>query len=82
MNMKINMNNELILLLLVVIIMYFHPIWLATFTKSILGRVVFIGLILLCAMKNKMCGILVALLFIFLGESVVEGYEVKKRKRR
>ena len=67
------MTIEFCLLVLIIILMYFRPSWLINFSRTILGKLVFVLLIIMCTVKNTMCGILAALLLICLSESVIEG---------
>ena len=76
------MTIEFCLLVLIIILMYFRPSWLVNFSRTILGKLVFVILIIMCTVKNTMCGLLAALLLICLSESVIEGLPDDKSTKK
>ena len=73
--MKMKMTLETGLLILIIALMLIRPSWLIDFSRSLLGKLVLIALIVMCAMRKTMCGLLAALLLICLSENVTEGFK-------
>lgn len=70
-----NFTTELIVLSIVIILLFIRPNALVKFSKSIIGKVVFVSTIILSSSMNPLIGLFFATLMILLLETSYEGFK-------
>ena len=70
-----NFTTELIVLSIVIILLFIRPNALVKFSKSIIGKVVFVSTIILSSNMNPLIGLFFATLMILLLETSYEGFK-------
>jgi len=62
--------------MVIILLLYIQPNFLVTFSNTLIGKAIFIALIILATLQNNICGLLLAVLFIILLEYNYEGMEL------
>lgn len=70
-----NFTRELIVLSIVIVLLFIRPNVLVKFSKSTIGKVVFVSIIILSSSMNPLIGLFVATLMILLLETNYEGFK-------
>ena len=73
--MKFKKHIDVILIIFILVVMYFDPTLLSNFSRTILGKIVFLALIVCTSMHNKITGLILVLLLVSMSQNVVEGLE-------
>jgi hypothetical protein len=68
-------REEIILLVIVILLLYIQPYAIIRFSNTLLGRIVFIGLLILASLYSTISGLLIALLIVLFSEIIYEGME-------
>ena len=69
------MNTEIITLVLVLVLLYTRPSALVRFSNTLLGKVLFVGAVIIASLVNPLAGLFFATLMIVLMEQSYEGFK-------
>lgn len=79
--MKFKKHIDVILIVFILVVMYFNPTLLSQFSRTILGKIVFLALIVCASMHNKITGLILVLLLVSMSQNVVEGLDTSDEKK-
>ena len=69
------MNTEIITLVIVLVLLYTRPSALVRFSNTLLGKVLFVGAVIIASLVNPLAGLFFATLMIVLMEQSYEGFK-------
>ena len=69
------MNTEIITLVIVLVLLYTRPSALVRFSNTLLGKVLFVGAVIIASLVNPLAGLFFATLMIILMEQSYEGFK-------
>ena len=71
----------MVILIVIILLLYIQPNFLINFSNTLIGKAIFITLIILTTLQHNTCGLLLAVLFIILLEYNFEGLTKEQKKK-
>ena len=76
------LSNSVVILIVIILLLYIQPNFLINFSNTLIGKAIFITLIILTTLQHNTCGLLLAVLFIVLLEYNFEGLSKAKQVKK